>query len=265
MLKYAQEKNLKKMLKFCEDKPLGVRIASQLLNYGFNYDFCQYWIEIVDGNVVCIVSVYEMSITVCANEKFNAEQTRIFIQMRDFTSLEAEEKILKMMRYENYKVKQMLKFSGETVNKPGVKMANYFDHKKVFDMMSQNIDDSFEASHNAFCYWLSDFGFKRKNNMARACVNMKKGVFYASAITSAESQTQALITGVVCSPDFRGQGFGKEIVQSIVYWIVKDKKQAFLVALNDDVEKFYHKIGFENYRLIGIVSGVEHPEFFDFE
>lgn len=259
MLKLARLDQRDEIIKFCENQALGVRISSYLLTYGFDFEFVSYWLEEIDGEIVCVIAKFEQNITVCMNNKANGEQVREFLQVIGYATLQTRTSIAKALGFSEFEQKQMLKFASNKISsifEPPLINKDTQNLKQCYELIAKSIPNSFESSKQAYNFWLSDFTFKKRRNLARIFTAEKNETCIACAMTASESKNEALMSGVACKENYRGTGLGKKVVLGLVDVLIKENKAVFIIALNDGVEKFYQKIGFENYKKIAYIQNI---------
>ena len=101
---------------------------------------------------------------------------------------------------------------------------------------------------------MSDFTYRKRRNSARIkCVRQEGGII-GCALTSAECENSAIISGVASDSSVRCKGIGKTAVLSLVDELKKENKEVYVIALNTAAEGFYEHIGFERHCVIAIAE-----------
>lgn len=242
MLKLAKNGDAKRLKAFCDKHPLGVRIVCMFESYGFDRSFLKVWFSEVSDNIKAVICAFDDSLTLCADEDFQADEISLFLKMHG-GKLCCDEKLKERLKIKSSVCKEMFVFDGT---------CRFFDEtqsdadmKSVYELISRSIPNSFSKSKEAYLSFLSDFTFRKRRNKARVRVIESEGKVLSCAITAAESETAALISGVACDGLARGKGFGRKTVESLCFELENEGKTVYVIALNDSAQSFYEKLGFK--------------------
>lgn len=242
MLKLAKAEDAEKIKAFCNDYPLGVRIVCQFEAYGFSRDFLKVWFSETGDNVEAVLCSFDDSLTLCASEEADCEEIASFLKMLG-GKLCCEAGTCERLGFKASKSKTMFLYSSHAAEHVEVK--NNADMKQVYALISRSIPDSFAQNENAYLSFLSDFTFRKRRSKARLKVIEKDGRVISCAITAAESDNAALISGVACDEAARGTGLGRKTVEALCFELCSEGKKVYVIALNDSAQSFYRRIGFE--------------------
>ncbi|MGN0467195.1 MAG: GNAT family N-acetyltransferase [Acutalibacteraceae bacterium] len=243
MLKLAKSSDIPKIEKFSEKHPLAVRISSQIGAYGLERDFLKVWFSEEDDNIISVLSCFDYSFTVCAEENADFCEISAFVNSFGYTEICAEKSIFEKCGFPMSKSKTMFVFKGNGKQYPQVKTTENL--RSAYDLISEAIPGSFEKSENAYLHFLSDFTFRQRRSYARIKAIESETQVVSCALTAAESKTAALISGVACDKSQRGKGLGKQTVLTLVAELQSENKKVYVIALNESAEAFYEKLGFE--------------------
>ena len=116
--------------------------------------------------------------------------------------------------------------------------------REIYNLISTSIPGSFHDGEEAYLRFLSDFTFRRSRGFARLKAIMREGHVCASALTAAECEASAVISGVACAEHWRGRGIGKAVVSALAHELASENKRVNVIALNDSAGAFYRRIGF---------------------
>lgn len=252
MLKLATENDLQDILIFCRDDLVGTRIACYHLSYGFERDFLSSWIIRADGEIKGVISLFYDSVTVKSQNAFCPE-IREFLSMLCFRSLMCEKSTALSLGYEQFSARQSYFFSGDACGYSAEEIGEEH-YKKAYELISRAIPDSFEDSQQAYLSFLSDFTFKKTRGFASGYVITEEDRLLACCVTSAETDSCAILSGVACLPESRKSGLGKAVVLAAVSKLKKRNKKAFVIALNDSAKGFYEHIGFNKSYEIAFIN-----------
>jgi hypothetical protein len=245
MLKLAESNDLKSIISFCEGILLGTRIGCYCLAYGFDRDFLNVWIDNCEGEINTVIAKFYDSMTVITSSD-NVDEIKEFILMMGFNSLETDVKICNKLSFKADSVKKAYIFDGGAESF-GAKDLGEEYYKALYDLVCENISGSFANSKEAYLSFVSDFTFRKSRSLARSKGFTVNDMLVSSVITSAETETCALLSAVASDISVRGKGYGKRTVLSMVDELLKENKMVFVIALNESAESFYEHLGFKFY------------------
>ncbi len=248
MFKLAQKEDKTKIESFCSQFPLGVKINCQMNGYGFEKDFLKLWISENETEVLSVLCVFDGSATLCAKKEADFEEIKVLLNMSGTASLCCEKSIFDLLGLEAKAEKRFFEFFGEAEVFEEVQSEG--DTKQVYKLICVSIPDSFEDSHEAYLHFLSDFTFRERRSLARLKTISDGEKVLSCAMTAAESEDSALISGVACDKTQRGKGIGKKTVLTLAGELKKENKKVYVIALNDSAGAFYEKIGFKQIETV---------------
>lgn len=248
MFKLANEKDKNKIESFCEEFPLGVRIACYINAYGFERDFFKTWYSQTEEEVTAAISSFDGSVTICAKENADFEELEEFLKVVGFQSVCAEQSVFEKLSLNEGTRKSLFRFEGESVSFEEVK--NGGNMKKVYNLISSSIPHAFPENEEAYLHFLSDFTFRERRNLARVKTITKEDKVLSCALTAAETDFAAMISGVACDSTQRGKGIGKKTVLTLAGELKSENKNVYVIALNDSACAFYEKIGFKKIETV---------------
>lgn len=253
MLKILNENDLKDILNFCSGSILGTRIACYSLCYGFDKDFLTLWGDKTEKGFCCIAAKFDNSMTVLAKEGTDFDELREFLDIIGADSIALNPYIAEAMNFHEYDTKKGFLYTSESNSDYLADDANEADLKEMYSLISKVIPDSFENSTDAYLSFLSDFTFRQRRGYAKAKCVHRDGAAVSSAITSAQSDSHALISGVASDEKYRKYGYGKRTVLSLANELKNEGKTVYVIALNSSAEGFYEHIGFTECEKIAFI------------
>lgn len=253
MLKSAEEKDSIELESFLSGGIVSLRILSYIKAYGFKRDFLKFWIGYDEKGIHAVVSLFEDSVLIKADKNADYGELKTFLSMLSFSSLSCEENVAKALSFKDYDIKQGYVFSGVPTH---ISAENIQEDslKNVYRLICENIPGSFSNTKEAFLSFLSDFTFRERRGLARGKCIHENGVLVSCAVTSAETVSKALLSGVVADKAFKGKGYGRKVVLSLVDELLKECKTPYVIALNDSAKGFYEHIGFKKDSLIAYIN-----------
>lgn len=254
MLKILTENDLPSLLTFCKGSILGTRIACYALTYGFDKDFLMLWGDKTENGFCCVAAKFENAVTVLANSDANFEELKEFIGIIGADSLTMNTGVAEMLNFKEYDVKKGFKYIDEGSCTYIADNTDEADLKEIYSLISEAIPGSFKSSQEAYLTFLSDFTFRQRRGYAKAKCIHHDGTVVSSAITSAQSETEALMSGVACNESYRKYGYGKRTVLSLANELKSSGKTVYVIALNSSAEGFYKHIGFEECEKLAFID-----------
>ncbi len=245
MLKAATEKDLEAILEFCDGDLLGTRIGCYCLAYGFDRDFMSVWIDDSYGKINTVIAKFYDSITLRSSAEDPTEIAG-FISMIGYLSLETDADTCRKFCLSADSVKKAYIYKGKTCERTAEDISEE-NYKALYSLVSENIPGSFKNSKEAYLSFLSDFTFRKRRGLARSKGIVSDGKLVSCVITSAETESCALLSAVASDKSVRGMGYGKKTVLSAINELKNENKEVFVIALNESAESFYEHIGFEYY------------------
>ena len=253
MIISVENNDLSKIYEFCKNSLLGTKIACQLKVYGVERDFLSAWYYSTNKEISAVITKFEDSITlICENSEILGE-IRIFIDMLGFLSICCDEVTAEVLDYEIKDTKNAYTFCGVSNNEDVNDLSEEY-YRSAYELICKNIPDSFENSNYAYLSFLSDFTFRKTRSRARIKGTVIEGRVASCALTSAETENSAIISGVACDGALRMKGLGKKTVLSLVNELISEGKCVYVIALNKSAEGFYEHIGFKNTERISFIE-----------
>ncbi len=236
------------IIDFCKDSLLGTRISCYVLAYGFELRFVDFYLYFDEAELKGVITKFEDNITVLLNDNNNTDELCEFINMLGCSSVTCNYPLFDnsdVIIKKGYVISKTYDdFSAENVKEQ--------DYRSMYELISENIPNSFLSTKEAYLSFLSDFTFRRTRGLSRA-----KGVYIgdtlaACGVTSAECESSALLSGIACNKNLRKSGLGKTVVLSLSNELIKENKNVYVIALNSSAEGFYEHIGFKECEKIYI-------------
>ena len=253
MLKLASGSDIEEIIKFSFIHPIGVRISSQILSYGLDSSLYSCWLQYDSkGKITAAVGNTSSDLTFVVDDNTDYEELALFISDSAPRSLCGSRQSFLRCGFQACKTRSLFVFSADA---PSASFQNKsFDLRDIYDLISEEIPGSFPLNEDSYLYFLSDFTHRSNAGYARATTRYDKGLI-ACCLTSAEDDSRAIISGVAVKRDRRGVGFGKAIVHSMVASLLSEGKRPYVIALNENAEAFYSKIGFKMIDKVSFYTG----------
>lgn len=256
MLKKADSSDFPIIKNFLGKGIIPVRLLSYMSAYGFDKDFVSFWVSDTESGADCVIGLFEDALLVFADEKTDANEIRTFISMLPYKTLSCEEETAIRLGFTHYNIKQGYVYKGERTEFTAEEITEEYI-KSAYDLISDSIPGSFNKDKESYLAFLSDYTYRNRRNLARGKCITEEGRLVSCAFTSAESESEALLSGVATDEAHRKGGFGKRTVLSLVNALISEEKTSYVIALNDSAQGFYEHIGFEKDKKIAYINRKE--------
>ena len=255
MLKFADCNDANNIKAFLGNGIIPLRICSYMTAYGFDKDFVKFWISRCDDNneINGVIALFENSLLLHINNQIEASEIVSFISMLQFGTLSCEKETALICGFSVYEEKQGFIFEDDTDECS----ADDIDEdiiKNAYQLICESIPGSFTNSKNAYLSFLSDYTYRKRRNLARGKCIKENNSLVSCAFTSAETNNEALLSGVATDKNLRKGGYGKRTVLSLVHELLSENKTAYVIALNDSAINFYEHIGFKKDKIIAYIN-----------
>lgn len=253
MLKRADAENLPQIKKLCKRSIIGTKILCLVTAYGLERDFLEVWV-MIDGNVItAVMTKFYDDICLLVTDGTDFEQLLAFLGMFSYKSLVCSVEACEHLGLNAGKIKNGYVYAGESTDFICDNLEED-DYKGAYELISREIPDSFSNSKEAYLSFLSDFTFRKRRSLARGVCTHIDSILSSVALTSSETDSSAIISGVACEGCLQKKGLGKLTVLSLVRSLKSENKEVYVIALNKSAEGFYEHIGFRKTEQIAFVE-----------
>lgn len=243
MVKLVENKHIKSVSDFCGDGLIGTKIACFLDVYGTDASFFKCWYCEYEGAITSVIAKFEDSILLLCQENADKEEVIGFCQMLGYSSLMCYEKTAEFLGLTDCILRQAYiinrvcgDFEAENLGEE--------NYRSAYRLICENIPDSFDDTKEAYLSFLSDFTYRKRRSRARMKGITENGLLLSTAMTAAETDKAALMSGVACDKNTRKAGLGKRTVLGLAKELLNENKKVHIIALNESAEGFYEHIGF---------------------
>lgn len=254
MLKLVEEKDEQRFAEFCRPFVLGIRIRCLLSAYGTSSSLVRFWLGENEGEITCAVCLFGGSATVIAGENAPFSELHAFLNVIGFTDLCAQGDTLEKLGFKPGFSKKMFCYSAPLVTEYEKAQTGFENLSEVYALISRSIPGSFSPEREAYLCWLSDFTFRSRRGLARLKTIANDETLLSCALTAAECDDGAIISGVACDERARGQHLGQRTVRTIADELTNEGKKVYVIALNDEASSFYLKTGFTFYDTVSYIE-----------
>lgn len=253
MLKVANDGDLEAILDFCDNDLIGTRIACYCLCYGFERDFFTLWVSSDQGMIKAVVAKFYDSVTVKAEKDCDFDEIGQFISMVGYSEIMCSEQCCRLFSFSDFETKKAYVFRGNVGEYTSESLGEEY-YKQLYRLISEAIPGSFSKNNEAYLSWLSDFSFRKRRGLARCKGLTQNGELLSCVMTSSETDSAAILSGVACKSTSRKTGMGKATVLSAVNELMRENKVSYVIALNEAAQGFYEHIGFDEIYNICLIK-----------
>ncbi len=226
---------------FCGESLYGAYILCRFLCYGNDYPFARCYVDLDGDTVRTALSVLEDAAVLLSGDATDFEELGVCLPLLGVKTLLVDESVAGKLPFPCVQTRTTLQFEGAV---PPAQAADDAPLSDVYALIADAIPGSFESTKEAYLSFLSDFTFRRNRGRARLKAVLTDDALAACALTAAETDTAAVISGVACDKAHRGKGYGKTVVTATVSALQQENKAAHVIALNDSAVGFYCSLGF---------------------
>lgn len=254
MLKRASQDDFLKIKALCENSVVGTRALCYILAYGYDRPFLEIWLVLEDEDLTGVIVKFYDDVTVVLADNADSLQVKAFLEMFYYKSLMCTKKVSAILAADNCIIKNGYRFTGEAgVNDACYELDEEY-YEDAYSLIAHEIPGSFSSDKESYLSFLSDFTFRKRRNLARGVCMCINGVLSSVALTSSETASSAIISGVACDRSLQKRGLGKTTVLNLVQKLKNENKEVFVIALNESAEGFYEHIGFAKAEKIAFIE-----------
>ena len=247
MIRLCKPADLAALAAFCGNTLPGCYILSRFSCYGNDYDFCKCYVDETDGVVKTALSVLDGTAVLLTGARTDFEELALCLPVFGVRVLLCSANAGAKLPFPV--LQQKTAFCLQTPL-PAADACGAAPMRDVYDLISAAIPGSFPAEKDAYLRFLSDFTFRQNRGKARLKAVVENETLCACALTAAESDGAAVLSGVACRADCRGRGFGKTVVSALAHALQQAQKFVHVIALNDSACGFYRTLGFDKEETI---------------
>lgn len=218
----------------CVEDECAVRIHSLRRAYGIDVPFIRYYADNYGG----LLSVMDgTGVLYCAE---NIEEWLIFIQMNpDISRIHCSAAVGRLLAAtKGWQGREgvVLKYAGDwDFSPPIVCETPYLPH--VYDLLSACFDEMPPLDA-----WYPDVSHRIRHHCGQIAVIMNGEKVVSSAMSVAETDTVALIGQVATHADYRGRGYAKACINSLISRC--KGKALYILPMTDIARSLYENMGF---------------------
>ncbi len=252
-IKLADSNDISEISRLCNGSLIGTKILCQVTSYGFERDFLYTWLCLDVEKTVGVITKFEDSITLEGTFSGYSEDVKAFIDMIGFSTVCCTQETAQCLGFSETVIRNAYVYTGDYSGEIITDLPEEL-YRKSYSLISRSIPGSFSATDEAYLSFLSDFTFRHRRNSARIKGCTENGTVLSCALTSAETASSAIISGVASDLGSRKKGLGKKTVLSLAQELKNENKTVYVIALNEKAEGFYVHIGFKFTETISFIE-----------
>lgn len=226
--------NIDEVLKWNTNDIFSVKISALLKSYGLKYNFATFYLQIIDGKAVALISKLDSDFTVSLTDGFDNEELVRFFCVSGYTSITCDERLVIGAKF----TQGVVMASNSKHYEPLPLNAYVDEYPKLMDLY--NFVDYENCDFKA---WYVDISHRVRHKTARAFTLCLGDSIISSGILNAIFEDNAVLTAVRTDDEFRQMGYGSALVKYICSEV---KGTVYLMRDENLNENFYKKLGFEN-------------------
>lgn len=242
MIRLCKKEDSAALAAFCGNTLFGCYILSRFCCYGNDYDFCKCYVDEADGTVQTALSVLDGTAVVLTGKTTDFEELALSLPVLGVRVLMCSAQAAVNLPFPALQQKTAFHLQ---MTLSAAEASDTAPMRDVYDLISAAIPGSFPDTKDAYLRFLSDFTFRKNRGRARLKAIAENETLRACALTAAESDSAAVLSGVACRADCRGLGFGKAVVSALAHDLQNEQKDVHVIALNDSAGGLYRALGFE--------------------
>lgn len=214
--------------------PYACRILSQLLAYGTGERFSEHWVQLEDNKPIAVISRINGNMTTFC-ETANDELLE-FIKAVGYNTILADRKLFP--QYWSGEV--LMKF----VRQADIEFSDSIDFnptiREVYAILERCRGAGFDVPD--FDSFYPDMSHKVRHGLARIFALRVNGQAVSCCMTSAETDSCAIISGVACLPEFRCRGYASKLTAKMVKSL---GNRDIFVFCRKELVGFYNRLRFD--------------------
>lgn len=227
---------------FCKRDSFGTRIYSHFLCYGFEYDFVNFWVQIVDDAIASAICRLDSDFVICACENTDFSELSSFLNFQDKLSVTFdlcyENDIV--VDYSEKSVGDVLKIdriNGDIKGYPVITPELKEYHKLLLTCKSS---DFLVPEYMQF---LSDVSRRQMRDMCTIYGIKEDDTLVSGAMTVSYTELSVILGAVATHPKHRKHGYAGTIVKKLANKFLSEK-DVYIYTTIEKNTRFYESLGF---------------------
>lgn len=225
-----------------EDTPFGCKIVSAARVYGLKEPFEQFWEQ--EGGTV--IAKLDAEAILLEGKKTDAEELRAFLRTLDLKGLCCPDETAKNLGIPFSRHGEIMVLhpkADSAAGRRGEAEEKDPGPREIYALLEQSHGTDFPVPE--FEPFYLDISFRTRHGAALSSGVSLGGLLAACAVCTSVTDSAAVISAVVCAPDFRRRGLAGIAVRDLVAKL--RRPNIYVFRADGQNEEFYRSLGFEHY------------------
>lgn len=227
---------------FCKKDSFGTRIYSHFLCYGYEYDFADFWVQVIDGRIVCAISRLDADLVVCAGINTNFSELSMFLNFQDKLSVTFD------FCYKNQIIFEHSSQSVGDILKIENLKGNITEHRMITPELKEYHEllltcKSSNFSVPDYLHFLSDVSRRQMRGLCTIYGIRADGVLVSCAMTVSYTDSSVILGAVATHPNHRKHGYAGSVVKKLADRYLSEK-DVYIYTTIEKNTRFYESLGF---------------------
>ena len=241
MIKLLTPDRTNEFISFCKSTVLGSVILTKLLAYGLDTPIQYFWYGESDGKITSVLNL-DASLLTVSGMTDSADELFEFIRIIGANSVYSD--VAPEFKIKSSKRDEILIFKRNT-ERAEAENIDSESIKNIFPVIYEECPT--DGQKIIFGSWYPDISLKIRRGLIRSKGIMCDDKLVSCAVTCAENEMTAVITGVATLKKYRRNGFAKKCVIALANELKSENKRVYLITDNEKTKKWYKKMGFEHF------------------
>ena len=227
---------------FCKRDSFGTRIYSHFLCYGYEYNFIDFWVQIVDETVVSVMCRLDGDFVVCACKNTDFSELSAFLNFQNKLSVTFDfcyknDIVIDCITDAVGDVLKIEKIKGDIKDYPVIipELKEY--HELLLTCKSSDF------SVPDYMQFLSDVSRRQMRDMCTIYGIKAEDTLVSCAMTVSYTDTSVILGAVATHPEHRKHGYAGAIVRSLADKFLLEK-DVYIYTTIEKNTRFYESLGF---------------------
>ena len=227
---------------FCKKDSFGTRIYSHFLCYGYEYNFVDFWVQIVDETIVCAICRLDADFVVCISENADFSELTSFLNFQDKLSVTFDL---------SYKNNIGIDYAQEAVGDV-LKIEEIKGEIKDYSLITPELKEyhellltckSSDFSVPEYMHFLSDVSRRQMRGLCTIYGIKVDNILASCAMTVSYTDSSVILGAVATHPCHRKHGYAGAIVRTLANEFLNNRDVYIYTTIEKNTH-FYEKLGF---------------------
>lgn len=228
---------------FCLLDSFGTRIYSHFLNYGYEYNFVDFWVQVNDEKVTAALCRLDGDFIICLSDSSDFQEISSFLSFQNKVSVTFNSKYSDyvLISYDECHSGDILMYKENDISVSSFDLIEP-ELKQYHDLLLTCESDTFFVP--GYFNFLSDVSRRLRKDMCTIYAVVCDDVLASCAMTVSQTKNSVILGAVATNPDYRRRGFAQCVVKNLAEHF-KHLKSVYIYTTIEKNTRFYKGIGFE--------------------